>query len=98
MSIVNIVVEFTLSGDCEISLANEVESALCHSEQYNDQLFAGVNTWEVTELGEDETIVSTEYLQQLEDTQNFMYCLQNAGVDNWDGYEMAIDAMEEQEG
>lgn len=35
------------------------------------------------------------YLDKLEENSNFLCCLQNAGVDNWDGYEYAQELMEE---
>lgn len=40
------------------------------------------------------TIPQEEY-DQLKADQNLLYTLQAAGVDNWDGYELAVEASEE---
>ncbi len=36
------------------------------------------------------TISETDYDELLEDSR-FLNCLRNAGVDNWDGYDYAIE-------
>jgi hypothetical protein len=36
-----------------------------------------------------------EYEQLLEDS-HFLSCLRNAGVDNWDGFDYAVEAFEEE--
>jgi len=41
------------------------------------------------------TITREEYQALLKD-QIFLQCLQNAGVDNWEGYSDAIQLMEEE--
>lgn len=41
------------------------------------------------------TIDKEEYKELLED-QKFLYALQAAGVDNWDGYEYAQDIYQEE--
>ncbi len=40
------------------------------------------------------TITEKEY-QKLLDEQLFLDCLRGAGVDNWDGYDYAIDSYHE---
>lgn len=40
------------------------------------------------------TLTWGEY-EELKDAQLLLHCLQAAGVDNWDGYDMAIDTYEE---
>lgn len=42
------------------------------------------------------TITKDEY-EQLKADSNFLICLQNAGVDNWEGYEFAQDDFNEGE-
>jgi hypothetical protein len=42
------------------------------------------------------TISKAEYKELLKD-QKFLICLQDAGVDNWDGYDFAIALMNEEE-
>jgi hypothetical protein len=42
------------------------------------------------------TIGVSEYMVLLKD-QSFLNCLKNAGVDNWDGYEYALELLEEDE-
>ena len=37
------------------------------------------------------------YLDQLEEDSNFLNCLRQAGVDNWDGYEYAQELLDEEE-
>lgn len=41
----------------------------------------------------DEVLVhiSVDRLNELEDTERFMECLEAAGVDNWEGYDHARD-------
>lgn len=41
------------------------------------------------------TISKEEYDSLLED-QHMLQCLQAAGVDNWDGYDLAIEMMDEE--
>ena len=41
------------------------------------------------------TISKEEYDSLLED-QHMLQCLQGAGVDNWDGYDLAIEMMNEE--
>jgi len=41
------------------------------------------------------TITMKEY-EQLKHDQYFLECLQGAGVDNWDGYDYAIELMDEE--
>lgn len=40
------------------------------------------------------TITKKEYDQLVED-QRFLYALQGAGVDNWEGYSYALELLEE---
>lgn len=42
------------------------------------------------------TISKKEYESLLED-QKLLQCLQDAGVDNWSGYDYAIEMMKEME-
>ena len=42
------------------------------------------------------TISKKEYEELLED-QKLLLCLQGAGVDNWSGYDDAMEMMEEME-
>ena len=42
------------------------------------------------------TISKEEYESLLED-QKLLQCLQGAGVDNWEGYDYALEMMEETE-
>lgn len=42
------------------------------------------------------TISKKEYESLLED-QKLLQCLQGAGVDNWSGYECALEMMQEME-
>lgn len=44
----------------------------------------------MTDLEDTITISKREYLELLDDSK-FLNCLRNAGVDNWDGYDFAID-------
>lgn len=37
------------------------------------------------------------YFDSMVEESNFLICLQNAGVDNWEGYEYAQELMEEDE-
>ena len=47
-------------------------------------------------MEETVTISKKEYESLLED-QKLLICLQNAGVDNWEGYDYALEMMEETE-
>ena len=42
------------------------------------------------------TISKEEYEELLKDSQ-FLDCLRGAGVDNWDGYDHAMEMMKEME-
>ena len=42
------------------------------------------------------TISKKEYEELLKDSQ-FLDCLRGAGVDNWDGYDYALEMMKEME-
>jgi len=42
------------------------------------------------------TISKKEYEELLKDSQ-FLDCLRGAGVDNWDGYDHAMEMMKEME-
>jgi hypothetical protein len=42
------------------------------------------------------TIGVSEYMVLLKD-QSFLNCLKRAGVDNWSGYEYALELLEEDE-
>lgn len=42
------------------------------------------------------TILKTEY-DELINRRNKLEALENAGVDNWDGYDFAMEAMEVEE-
>ena len=39
------------------------------------------------------TISKDEY-EQLQDDSKFLRCLEAAGVDNWDGYDFALEAYQ----
>lgn len=47
-------------------------------------------------MEETVTISKKEYEELLED-QLLLQCLQGAGVDNWEGYDYALEMMEETE-
>lgn len=47
-------------------------------------------------LQEIVTITQQEY-DRLYEVDTFMYCLEAAGVDNWDGYDFAKEILEDQE-
>lgn len=56
------------------------------------QLENGLNTLEVKRLIDDlrnYTLLSNERLDELHDSEHFLYCLNAAGVDNWEGYGVA---------
>ena len=50
----------------------------------------------VNNMEETITISKEEYESLLED-QKLLICLQGAGVDNWSGYECALEMMQEME-
>jgi hypothetical protein len=39
--------------------------------------------------------ITKKQYEELQDAQAFLLALQAAGVDNWDGYDYAIDILEE---
>ncbi len=47
-------------------------------------------------MEETVTISKKEY-EQLQKDQCFLECLRGAGVDNWEGYDYAIEMMQEME-
>lgn len=63
------------------------------------QLDNGSNTLEVERLIDDlrnYTLLSNERLDELHDSEHFLYCLQAAGVDNWEGYDIANEIRREE--
>lgn len=48
---------------------------------------------------EEETItVPKSQYEELVDDSNFLTCLRGAGVDNWDGYDFAIEEFQSMKG
>lgn len=47
------------------------------------------------DLKEDSILISKQEYTKLKNDSNFLKCLQSAGVDNWDEYDMACDNYEE---
>lgn len=47
---------------------------------------------------EEYVTISKEQFDQLQEDSNFLECLQNAGVDNWEGYDYAVELYQEQYG
>lgn len=46
----------------------------------------------------EETItISKKEYQRLINDSAFLSCLQSAGVDNWEGYDLAVELMQEME-
>lgn len=50
---------------------------------------------EVFEVKEDTITISLETYERLLKGSIFLSCLEAAGVDNWGGYDMAYELMEE---
>lgn len=48
-------------------------------------------------LPEDSIIISKTEYTKLKNDSNFLRCLESAGLDNWDGYDIASDNYEEEE-
>jgi hypothetical protein len=48
-------------------------------------------------MEEEVTILKTEY-QALKDSQSWLDALEDAGVDNWSGYDFACEIYDEREG
>lgn len=46
---------------------------------------------------EEEVTIGLARYQMLLEAENFLYALQAAGVDNWEGYSDAIDMLEGEE-
>lgn len=68
-------------------------------EERIQQLENGENTLEVERLIDDlrnYTLVSDDRLTKLENSEHFLYCLEAAGVDNWEGFSHAIDIRNEE--
>lgn len=40
-------------------------------------------------------VITKERYDELVENEKFLYALQGAGVDNWDGYEYAQEAMDD---
>lgn len=49
----------------------------------------------ITEAMDTVELTKKEYDELVHD-QTFLNCLQNAGVDNWDGYDFAVEAYQEE--
>lgn len=47
---------------------------------------------------EEYVTISKEQFDQLQEDSNFLECLQHAGVDNWEGYDLAAEEYQERYG
>ena len=47
---------------------------------------------------EEEVTITAARLKDLEDSEALLVSLQNAGVDNWSGYDYAMELYQEYEG
>lgn len=47
-------------------------------------------------VGDAVVVLSEEEYQKLMNDSSFLSCLQGAGVDNWDGYDFAQEAYDEE--
>lgn len=47
---------------------------------------------------DDKYVDTTEELEELQADSLFLECLQQAGVDNWDGYDYAVELFKERTG
>lgn len=45
-------------------------------------------------VADDEVIISKDKLEELEDDSKLLQAFFDAGVDNWDGYDYAIELFE----
>lgn len=48
-----------------------------------------------TPITDSDTIVDKEYLEQLEEASRKLEALEATGVDNWEGYSIAMGALDE---
>lgn len=48
-------------------------------------------------MSEETITISKEEYDSLVEDQQMLQCLQAAGVDNWAGYDLAIEMMDEEE-
>lgn len=46
-------------------------------------------------LNEDLAKPYIKYIEGLEEDSNFLQCLESAGVDNWSGYDYAVELSKE---
>jgi len=46
-------------------------------------------------MDEDKAIVTSSYLEALEEANEFLDCLLEAGVASWDGYDVAIEMLDD---
>lgn len=44
-------------------------------------------------VGDDMIVITKEDYQQLQNESAFLYALETAGVDNWEGYSIAIQLL-----
>lgn len=49
------------------------------------------------ETGQDVSVIPTRDLQKLQEAANWLAALEDAGVDNWDGIDVARETLEEWE-
>ena len=71
------------------------------SSNYNsgeDAVVKAVRTWLKSRgIKEDSRVISEEEYQNLKESDAVLTALENAGVDNWDGYGYAMEAFIEEE-
>jgi len=47
-------------------------------------------------MTEKQVTISVERYEELLEAERFLEALRSAGVDNWDGYDFALESMEEE--
>lgn len=52
----------------------------------------------MTMTGENTVVLTRERYEELLESENFLTCLENAGVDNWSGYPYAMELFREEDG
>lgn len=63
-------------------------------EVFNESVVAKLNEKDST-IDDNQIVLSMDDYNELVDDQNFLQCLQGAGVDNWDGYSYAQEMFDE---
>lgn len=69
----------------------------CHPSQAWETCRGKAQEWGEVELNEDRVVLKKSRYDELIEMERKLIALENAGVDNWDGYYIAMECLHEED-